>query len=149
MIDGANHFTYKGKVAYQNVRKAVSDFFTGKVTPTPSPTAATFVRKLRNNDDFRAQCKGKGIFCVVGPGGPQFEAIARKYRHDKFRFWVCDDSCEEEFAKKGGFWILHHRREAVIQAESIDALGGILDRVIDGGAVFTPMQKVVQPEQNL
>jgi hypothetical protein len=147
MMDGEKRLIYTGKIAYQNVRKALCDFFDGTAIPTPAAT--TFVRKLRGSEDFWKQCRGKGVFCVVGPGDPEFEAVARKHRRDKFRFWTCGDDCEEEFAKEGGIWIIHHKRDAAIKTGGMEELRGVLDRVIDGGAVFTPMEKLLQPEESL
>jgi hypothetical protein len=123
------------------------DIGENKITPTPVPEKKMYVRNVTNVADFNQVCKGKGVFCVVGSAEEAaLEDVARKYRNDKkFMFWMCAEQCSMDFARVG-IWILHHRRDAAIRLEGLGGIERTLDRVLDGGAQFTPIEKLTQRE---
>jgi hypothetical protein len=146
LFDGDASLTYTGETAFRAVRSTVQKFFAGEITPTPVPKKKTYVRNVTSVADFNAVCKGKGVFCVVGSvDQARLEHVAFRYRNDKFKFWRCGEGCPLDFANEG-LWILHHRRDTAIRLEGLRGVEATLDRVIDGGAQFTPIEKLTQRE---
>ena len=151
MINGEKKMVYSGKNKFNLITEAIDGFMSGTLEPTPTPTPAPpakLVYDLESEEEMQKECKGKGVFCVVvgGEVTKEFEDIAKKYKHDHFKFYVCGEKCPIEYAKKG-VWVLHHKRDAGIKVEDLGALGGTLDRVVDGGAKFDLMSKLTQPEE--
>ena len=151
MIEKDVKMAYGGKNKFSMIKQAINDFFEGKLRPTPTPEPTPppkLIYDMEGQDELEKECKGKGLFCVIeGGDGPSeaFEAVAKKYRHDHFKFYTCGAKCPLHFAKQG-VWILHHRRDAAIKLSGSDEIGSSLDRVIDGGAKFTPMSQLAQAQ---
>lgn len=151
MIEGEKKMVYSGKVKFGLIKTAIKNFFSGTLTPapTPQPTAAPqLIHDFVDIGDIDKYCKGKGVFCVLKGAGisdEKFEAAARKYRHDRFRFYTCGEQSPLTYPKKG-LWILHHRRDAAIKVTDEKLINANLDRVIDGGARFEPLEDLIGGE---
>lgn len=149
MIEKDVKMVYNGKNKFGLIQKAIVDFFDGKLRPTrtPEPTPPPrLLYEILQEDEVQRECKGKGVFCVIQGGekpAKAFEAAAQKYRNDHFRFYTCGEKCPLEYAKKGVV-ILHHRRNAGIRLSLEDEIDANLDRVLDGGARFVPMEQVME-----
>ncbi|OHS96000.1 Thioredoxin family protein [Tritrichomonas foetus] len=153
MINGEHKFVYNNKNRFQLIRKTIIDFFEGVIPDSPKPTPApVLIDNLESQEDFENQCKGKGLFCVVQKGEEptsEFNNAAKKYRHDHFKFFLCKpENCPFDFLKES-VWIFHHRREAGIRVDNLETLGSTLDRVIDGGARFVPLEKLKTEAEEL
>lgn len=169
MINGQNRYVYNGKNRFQLIRKSVIDFFEGVLENTPQtskknvkpPAPAILMNNLTSIEVFNTECKGKGRFCVIQAGGSDkasnaFDEASKKYKHDHFKFFLCPTGeCPFDFISKKSssdekilpkVWIFHHRRDAAIIVDDINVLGATLDRVIDGGARFTPLEKLKEQE---
>lgn len=168
LINGKNRYVYNGKNRFQLIRKSIIDFFEGVLEDTvktakksTKPAApAILMNNLTSIDTFNAECKGKGRFCVVQAGGSNiantvFDEASKKYKHDHFMFFLCPSgTCPFDFvsnsplneAKDPKVWIFHHKRDAAIIVDDMSVLGSTLDRVIDGGARFLPLDKLKEQE---
>ena len=153
LIDGEKKMVYSGRNKFNAIRETIDGFMDGtiEVTPTPTPTPLPkLVYELDDAEEMEKACTGKGVFCVFAGADEatkEFEEVAKKYRHDHFRFYVCGPECPVEYARKG-IWVRHHKRENMaIKVESLDALGSTLDRVVDGGAKFEPISKLTQTDE--
>jgi thiol-disulfide isomerase/thioredoxin len=142
MINGPKRLTYRGKIAFPEVQKAIARFFEVDITetPTPAPTGTPLPppRHLTDIEEYQRVCKGKGVFCVVFGAEEipeRLAAVAQKYKRDPVRFYACGERCPLDYARKG-VWIMHHKREAAVWLETDEGLEGSLDRVLDGGATF-------------
>ena len=151
MIDGNTKVVYPGKNKYSDITKIANDFFNGIIPKTPTPTPPpVYVHTLQSQDEFDQQCKGKGLFCVVERAeepSKEFEEIAKKYRNDHFKFFICGEKCPFDYLQDN-VWIYHHRRDAAIKVTNSTVLGATLDRVIDGGARFQPIEKLLKPDND-
>lgn len=152
MIDGNKSIVYEGKNNFGLIRKAVDNFFNG-IMPSPKPSKPTptpiVINALNSSDEFDKYCKGKSVFCVLEGSENTtslFKSAAKKYRHDPFKFYTCGKECPFEFAKKNT-WIFHHKRNSVVKIEDVAELGTNLDRVLDGGAKFEPIEKFTQNKE--
>jgi hypothetical protein len=67
----------------------------------------------------------------------KFESVAQKFRKDKVKFYRKGLGALGFLNK--GLWVLHHRRDAGIQVDGVDALAPLLQRVMDGSAKFAPL----------
>lgn len=141
MINNETSYVYSGKNSYSLIRKTIIDFFAGKIKrPQPKTPVPVSILKMESIEEFNNACKGHGNFCVLlgEKSDAQYQTIARKYRNDPFKFYECDEKCPFEFSK-GAIHIFHHRRDAAIKVQTLVDLPTNLDRVIDGGARFTPI----------
>ena len=152
MIEGEKKMVYEGQDKFDLINESIYNFFEGLIVPTPKPTATApvkLIHELLDMNQLDSECKGKGVFCVVVAGekpGDELEAIARKYRHDHFRFYMCGEKCPVKYAKEG-IWILHHRRNAAIKVSDESSLSSVLDRVADGGAKFESMSTLTNQSE--
>lgn len=167
LINGQHRYVYNGKNRFQLIRKSIIDFFEGVLEDTPKvakkstkpPAPAVLMNNLTSIDTFNTDCKGKGRFCVVQAGGSDiantiFDEASKKYKHDHFMFFLCPkETCPFDFVYNTPLnenapkvWIFHHKREAAIVVDNIKVLGSTLDRVIDGGARFIPLDKLKEQE---
>jgi thiol-disulfide isomerase/thioredoxin len=148
LIDGDQQMTYEGKMAFPDVLKGIKSYFSD-TEPKPTPKIVihkkslsnVLVHKLVGLAEFNQECKGQGTFCVVeGAEKPSetYEKLAEKYRREKTQFYFCGQDCPLDYARSG-VWILHHKREAGIRLESLDAFESTLERVLDGRGEFKPM----------
>lgn len=149
MISNGTKYVYPGKNSFQDIRSSIVDFFHGKIKPpTPRPPLTIPVNQIESEEEFKETCKGHGKYCVVmsqaEEASQSFKDIAKKYRNDPFKFFLCGEKCPIDFTKsKKGFWIIHQKRDAAIIADTEESLKADLDRVIGGDARFTPISKLL------
>jgi hypothetical protein len=149
-LDGEHRRVYEGKTRYNEVLKSMQSYFSDAPKPTPKlviqrrPETTVFIHNLTQLTEFNQSCKGQGTFCIVqGAEKPSedFEKIARQYRKEKTKFYLCGVDCPVEFARDG-IWILDPKREAAIRLESPEELRSSLDRALDGRVMFVPLTKL-------
>lgn len=162
LIDGAQRLIYNGRNKFPEIKKKIDDFFNGFSDEfTSKSNTITQLDDMTSLEDFSQKCKGKGRFCVVQGGGnnqasADFLAIANKYRHDHFQFFICSsEKCPLDYVSKFSnqqnpkIWIFHHKKDAAILVDSISTLASTLDRVADGGARFHPIDKLKEEIKDL
>lgn len=125
------------------IRKGIKDLFEGKLQPTPTLNQTPLPKlnhRLESAEEIQNECKS--VFCVIEGGekpSRAFEAVAQKYRHNRFRFYTRGEKCPLEYAKK--VILILHRRDAAIRSVE-DELHANWDRALDGGAKFLPMAQM-------
>lgn len=167
LINGKKRYVYNGKNRFQLIRKTIIDFFEGVLDDSANHAKkdakqVILMNNLTSIDTFNSDCKGKGRFCVVQGGGSDiansvFDEASKKYRYDHFMFFLCPkEKCPLDFVyntplndNNPKVWIFHHKRDAAIVVDDISVLGSTLDRVIDGGARFLPLDKLKKQEEEL
>ena len=89
---------------------------------------------------FNSECRGHGYYCVLESNytaSPLIINMTRKFVHDPLKFFLCKEKCPLKWLTNGRYVIHPKRNEIVNITDSID-LPQILDHIIDGGGNWKP-----------
>jgi hypothetical protein len=96
------------------------------------------------NTEFPEICYDYSVSCVFSYDNvvePKLEETRVQFKNDPFRFFVGTDPLPFPGIRQGDFVVFNAKKMAIINVKDVAQLAGTLDRVLDGGAKWTPLAK--------
>ena len=141
-------FVYDGQLTYSAITEAFDEFIKN---PKTSGAESSLIGEISTKDKFNNFCHNTGKVCVMmgdKNASAAFEEVATNNRDDRFKFYVCGETCPFN-GMNGGFFIFHHKNDRAMKVESEKELPTALDHVVDGTARYTPFLKLFKPSDDL
>lgn len=129
---------HEGPLKFRYIRESLGAFLEGRDSHSPVPG------EFYVNTQFPEVCYDYSVSCVLCYENfidTSLEDIRNQFRNDKFRFFIGMDNFPFENPKRGQFFIYNAKKQAIIVENDQSKLPALLDRVIDGGAKWTPLKK--------
>ncbi|KAK8875896.1 hypothetical protein M9Y10_006072 [Tritrichomonas musculus] len=143
---------------YSDVYATIAEKFGITPNPTPEPKSnsnskssgrsgsnqPTEIKNFKSITEFNVICKGTSRICIVEmekEPSEQYLAIRKKFQKARFSFNYCSNS--EIFGDmQKGLYIFHPKKDMCIFCENYDQLSENLERILDGSAKWTKMNKI-------
>ena len=117
-------------------------------------TALSFVQKRENknpiptdyfaNSQYPEICFDYSVSCVFSYENfvdPKLDDLKSRYKNDPFRFFSGNQHFPFPNIKRGQYVIYNAKKNAIIIVDDISLLSSALDRVLDGGAKWSPIEQ--------
>jgi len=129
---------HEGDFSYRYIKESVLSFLKGK--ESKSPVSSDY----HINAEFPEVCYDYSISCVLSYDNfvdPKLDLIKANFKNNPFRFFVGIEQFPIEGAERGDYVIFNAKKPGIIIVKDIAKLTTTLDRVLDGGAKFSPLPK--------
>ena len=129
---------HEGMHSVRFVKESARAFLEGRESKVPLH-AEFFV-----NAELPEVCYDYTVSCVFAYDSfvdPKVDQVRVHFKNDPFRFFVGDDALPFPNLKLGEFVIFNAKKMSVIVVDDVSKLEAALDRVLDGGAKWTSLDK--------
>lgn len=139
---------YDGQLTYQAIIEAFNKFVEN---PNSNGGESSLIGEISNRDKFDNLCHNTGKVCVMmgdNESSNAFKEVASNNRDDRFKFYVCGDTCPFN-GMKGKFYVFHHKSDRALKIDDEKDLPTALDHVVDGTARYIPFLKLFKYSEDL
>lgn len=128
---------HEGPLKLRYVKESIRAFFEAR--ESRAPMHADFYV----NTELPEVCYDYSVSCVFSYDNyvdPKVDQVRIQFKNDPFRFFVGTDPLPFPGLKPGDFVVFNAKKMSIIKVSDVADLAPALDRVIDGGAKWTPLK---------
>jgi len=137
--NNSNAIRYRGEMNEAELKSAIDSYLNGSLSADDAFDDEGFYRLT----EFEEHCRGRD-FCVLHTGSglpPEYRRVRQICKRHPMKFFYGAKGAPLKDLKEDVYYIWNPRRKGIIEVEDVANLAGAIDRVIDGGAKWTPARE--------